>query len=441
MKNNRYLSLTAAAIAVTMILAGCSDTTLGSKTVSSDGSSSSSVTYTFGSSESTTDSEQTITESVKLSEGSDNVASSDDSVLDTGDMFTDRDLEQAADTEDAVSITAEDSKTAEITEAGVYVISGKASNFTVKVEAGDEDKVQIVLDGADITNDSTPVIYVISADKVFITTASDSSLSVTGSFTADGDTNTDAVIYSKDDIVLNGTASLTISSTGNGITGKDDIKVTGGTYSITSALDAIEANDSIRIADGCFVINSQKDGLHSENSDDSTQGYIYISGGCFDITAASDGIQGTAVVQIDGGEFRISSSEGIESTCVQINGGSIDISATDDGINTAQKTNAYTVCFEMTGGELSISMNGNDVDCIDSNGNVTVSGGTINVSYPVSGPSESFDYDGTTTFTGGTIIINGEQVSEIPTPTMMGGGRGGNMGDMGGFGGRGGRMM
>lgn len=441
MKNNRYLSLTAAAIAVTMILAGCSDTALGSKTVYSDDSSSSSVTYTFGSSESTTDSEQTITESVKLSEGSDNVASSDDSVLDTGDMFTDRDLEQTADTEEAVSITAEDGKTAEITEAGVYVISGKASNFTVKVEAGDEDKVQIVLDGADITNDSTPVIYVVSADKVFITTASDSSLSVTGSFTADGDTNTDAVIYSKDDIVLNGTASLTISSTGNGITGKDDIKITGGTYSITSALDAIEANDSIRIADGCFVINSQKDGLHSENSDDSTQGYIYISGGSFEITAASDGIQGTAVVQIDGGEFRISSSEGIESTCVQINGGSIDISATDDGINTAQKTNTYTVCFEMTGGELSISMNGNDVDCIDSNGNVSVSGGTINISYPVSGPSESFDYDGTAIFTGGTIIINGEQVSEIPTPTMMGGGRGGNMGDMGGFGGRGGRMM
>lgn len=441
MKNNRYLSLTAATIAVTMILAGCSDTTLGSKTVSSDGSSSSSVTYTFGSSESTTDSEQTITESVKLSEGSDNVASSDDSVLDTGDMFTDRDLEQTADTEDAVSITAEDSKTAEITEAGVYVISGKASNFTVKVEAGDEDKVQIVLDGADITNDSTPVIYVVSADKVFITTASDSSLSVTGSFTADGDTNTDAVIYSKDDIVLNGTASLTISSTVNGITGKDDIKVTGGTYSITSALDAIEANDSIRIADGSFTIKSSKDGIHCENSDDSTQGYIYISGGSFDITAASDGIQGTAVVQIDGGEYRISSAEGIESTCVQINGGSINISATDDGINTAQKTNAYTVCFEMTGGELSISMNGNDVDCIDSNGNVSVSGGTINVSYPGSGPSESFDYDGTATFTGGTIIINSEQVSEIPTPTMMGGGRGGNMGDMGGFGGRGGRMM
>ncbi len=368
------------------------------------------------------------------------VSAVEGSKLDVSDMFTNRDLEQTADTNDAESITAENGKTVEITEAGVYVISGSASNFTVKVNAGDDDKVQLVLDSLNVTNDSTPAIYVVNADKVFVTTASDSSLSTTGSFTADGDTNTDAVIYSKDDIVLNGTAALTITSTANGITGKDDLKVTGGTYKITSALDAIEANDSIRISGGSFTINSSKDGLHAENSDDNTLGYIYISGGSFNITAASDGIQGTTVAQIDGGTFNISASEGIESTYVQINGGSITISASDDGVNAANKSSSETVAFEMTGGELNITMASGDTDAVDSNGSVKVSGGTINITCPTQGTAESFDYDGTATYTGGTIIINGEQVDSIPTPMMMGGSmgggmRGGNMGgQMGGFG-------
>ena len=368
------------------------------------------------------------------------VSAVEGSKLDVSDMFTNRDLEQTADTNDAESITAESGKTVEITEAGVYVISGTASNFTVKVNAGDDDKVQLVLDSLNVTNDSTPAIYVVNADKVFVTTASDSSLSTTGSFTADVDTNTDAVIYSKDDIVLNGTAALTITSTANGITGKDDLKVTGGTYKITSALDAIEANDSIRISGGSFTINSSKDGLHAENSDDNTLGYIYISGGSFNITAASDGIQSTTVAQIDGGTFNISASEGIESTYVQINGGSITISASDDGVNAANKSSSETVTFEMTGGELTITMASGDTDAVDSNGNVKVSGGTVNITCPTQGTAESFDYDGTATYTGGTIVINGEQVDSIPTPMMMGGGmRGGNMGgqmggNMGGFG-------
>ena len=447
MKNSKSKTLIIAAMAVCMMFAGCAETS--SSGTASSGSTSSSVTYTDNSSSgSTSEGTAVLTNTVKTSEGSDTTVSSEGSKLDISDMFTDRDLEQTADTSEAKTITAEDGKTAEITEAGVYVISGSAENFTVKVDAGDDDKVQIVLDGVSITNDSTPAIYVVNADKVFVTTSSDSTLSVTGSFTADGETNTDAVIYSKEDIVLNGTASLTINSTGNGITGKDDLKITGGTYNITSSLDAIEANDSVRISGGTFTINSSKDGIHCENSDDSTLGYIYISGGLFNINAAGDGVQGTTVVQIDGGELAINASEGIEGTYIQINGGNVDISASDDGVNASQKSNAETVTFEMTGGELNVTMSGSDVDCIDANGNVIVSGGTINVSYPVQGPSESFDYDGTSSYTGGTVIINGEQVSEIPTPSMMGGGRGGNMGDMGdmgdmgGFGGgqRGGRM-
>ena len=202
------------------------------------------------------------------------------------------------------------------TEAGVYVISGNASNFTIRVETDKESKIQLVLDGTEISNENFPVIYVVSADKVFVTTTNTvNTLSVTGSFTSDGDTKTDAVIFSKDDLVFNGTGTLVInSSAGNGISGKDDIKFTGGTYEITSAKDSIEANDSIAVYDGSFEINSSKDGFHSENDDDDTVGWIYIQGGTFNIRASSDSIQANTFAQIDGGTFNLVSSEGIEAT-------------------------------------------------------------------------------------------------------------------------------
>ena len=352
------------------------------------------------------------------------VVSSDtgSSALDTSDMFTKRDLAQTADLTDAQTVTVADSKTITITEEGVYVIKGSAKNCTITVNADSSAKVQLVLDGVTITNDDFPAIYVISADKCFITTTdSTSTLSVTGEYRADGDTNTDAVIFSKDDIVLNGTGTLKLNSSyGNAVSGKDDIKVTGGTYVISAAKHGIEANDSIAVCGGTFTISAGKDGLHSKNSDDSSLGWIYISDGKFDITSSSDGIQATTILQIDGGTFDITSSEGLEATYVQINGGTVTISASDDGINAAQKSTALTPTVELNGGEITITMGQGDTDAVDANGNIYVNGGNITITAPTS----SFDYDGIGQLNGGTVIINGQQVSSLPQ-SMMGGGRGG----------------
>ena len=289
--------------------------------------------------------------------------------------------------------------------------------MTITVNAGDEDKVQLVLDGVSITNSSKPAVYVVNADKVFVTTASGStnSLSVTGSFTADGTTNTDAVIFSKDDLVINGLGTLIIRSSNNGITSKDDLKVTGGTLHITCSADALEANDSIAIAGGSISINTGKDGLHAENDEDNTVGTIYICGCSLDITAGSDGIQATTVVQIDNGNISISASEGIEGTYVQINGGTINISASDDGINASNKSNAVSTAIEINGGDITVNMGQGDTDGVDSNGNLIINGGTIRVN-----AQSPFDYDGTAQKNGGTIYVNGTQTDAI-TNQMMGG--------------------
>ena len=344
-------------------------------------------------------------------------------IYSSGDLFTSRDYEQTADLSSAVSYTVSDGQDIHISAAGVYVLTGSASNVTVYVEAGKDDKVQLVLNGVSVTNTDFPVIYAKTADKVFITVSGDSALSVTGAFTADGSTKTDGVIFSKTDLTLNGTASLTINSADNGIVCKDDLKITGGTYTVTASSKAVEANDSIRVAGGALYLTAGTDGLHAENDGDDTKGYVYIGGGNLTISAGDDGIHALSVVQIDGGTLNIKAAEGIEGTYIQFNGGTVNIQSTDDGVNAAYKSSAYTPTVEINGGDITVSMGAGDTDGIDSNGNIIMNGGTVTVT-----GNSTFDYDGTAQYNGGTIICNGQQIAYIPNQMMGGGMMGGNFG-------------
>ncbi len=351
--------------------------------------------------------------------------------IDAGTLFTDRDQKQEADLSDAEYITVTDGADISITKEGVYVLSGQASDVTIVVDADSKDKVQLVLNGLQITNQEQPCIYVKSVDKVFVTTNGENSLSVNGTFTADGDTNTDAVIFSKDDLVLNGTGTLSITSSDNGITSKDGIKVTGGTWNISCEGSALEAHEEILVADGTITIDRCNDGLHAENDDDDTTGYVYIGGGTITITAADDAIHATTLVKIDAGELNLNASEAIEGTAVQINGGNLVIAASDDGINAAHKSSAYSSLFELNGGTVTIDMADGDTDGVDSNGDIIINGGYISIN----GKMSTFDYDGTATYNGGTIVENGEETNTI-TNQFANGFPGGGPGGFGGSGGQ-----
>ena len=257
------------------------------------------------------------------------------------DMFTDRDLDVGYEESDSVKISLSDDSTTvssgssdnsstddtvdgvtvdgnmiTITSGGTYIISGTLSEGQLVVDADDE-KVQLVLDNADITCATSAAIYVKSAGKTFITLAegSENILMNTAEFETIDDNNIDAVIFSKDDLTLNGSGTLTINSeNGHGIVSKDDLKITGGTYNITAASHALSGKDSVRIAGGTFNLVSGKDGIHSENADDSSKGYVYIAGGEFTIDSTGDGIDAANIVQIDDGMFDITAGGGAENS-------------------------------------------------------------------------------------------------------------------------------
>ena len=348
------------------------------------------------------------------------------------ELFTARDLAQTADLSEAKTVTVSDGETITIAEAGVYVLTGSAENACVVVQAGDDDKVQLVLDGVSIVNAHGPCVLVENADKVFLTSAegSENVLTVCGKFTVDED----AAVFSRDDLVLSGLGTVTISSTKDGVRSNDDLKLTGGEWNVTASGSALRAHDGIYAIGGVYALTAAGDGLHAEDKDDDTTGCVVIEGGSFTVRADDDGVHATTSVTVSGGSLEIAAPEGIEATQVTVSGGSIRIEATDDGINAGKKSGALSVKIEISGGELTIVMGAGDTDGIDSNGDLIVTGGTIDVT-----AQSPFDYDGTCTHTGGTIIVNGTETDTITNQFAGGMGGFGGMpggGMPGGFGGK-----
>lgn len=200
-----------------------------------------------------------------------------------------------------------------IRDEGTYILSGTLEDGMIIVDAEKSDKTRLVLNGVTIHSETSAAIYVKQSDKVFITAASDTEneLSNGGTFEAMDENDIDAVIFSKEDITLNGDGMLVITSpAGHGIVSKDSLKLTGGSYDINCASHGLAGKDDVCAANAELTIVSGKDGVHAENSDDSDYGYVYLQSGTFDITAQGDGISAGAYLRIEDGDFQITSGGG-----------------------------------------------------------------------------------------------------------------------------------
>lgn len=268
-----------------------------------------------------------------VSETDSSVVAAPAETVDTGTLFSTRDMDAGYDESAAVPIrlngdTALCSSSAVAIEGGkitllaegVYILSGTLEDGQVVVDAGNGDKVQIVLSGADITCASSAAIYCREADKVFLTLAAgtENSLANGGSFQPVDDSNIDAVVFSRTDLTLNGSGSLTVTSPGgHGVVSKDELTVTGGSYTVTAAKHGFTGKDSVAIAGGSFTITSGSDGIHAENADDAAKGFLCIADGSFTIDAQGDAISASGQLQIDGGSYALTAGGGSESATMK----------------------------------------------------------------------------------------------------------------------------
>ncbi len=309
--------------------------------------------------------------------------------LEASEMFTDRDLSGEYDAAEEITLSGKD---VIITEEGVYLLSGTLKDGMIIVDADKSAKVQLVFDGVEINNEADAAIYVKQADKVFVTLAegSENRLASSGYTPIDGN-NIDGVIYAKSDLVINGAGSLTVNAAeGHGIVSKDDLKLTGGTISVTAEKQGLSGKDSVRIGGGTIQITSGKDGIHAENDEDADKGFVYIGGGTVQIVSEGDGISAGSVVQTDGGTVNIIAGGGSGNRTVAV-----------DENGDAVSTKGIKASAELVINQAAISIDSQD-DAVHSNLNVTINGGELSLATG----DDGIHADGTAEITGGSITIS-----------------------------------
>jgi hypothetical protein len=275
-----------------------------------------------------------------------------------------------------------------ITAAGTYTFTGTLDDGRIVVDAGDNDIVRLVFSGVSITCLSSAPVYVINAEKTFITLADG-----TENYVADGtsyalvDSATgepSAAIFSADDLTINGAGSLSVAASYNhGIQSKDDLRITGGIVTVVAVGDGLKGRDSITVRDAEITIDAGGDGMQSSNDEDSTKGTISIESGAIDISAALDGIQAETALTISGGSLTVISGGGSANSSADIGmpgnswgkwgspGGYPGSSSVDTASAKGLKAG---VNLAISGGALWIDSSD---DAIHSNDTLSISGGTI----------------------------------------------------------------
>ena len=299
-----------------------------------------------------------------------------------------------------------------ILDEGVYVLSGTLSNGMIIVDAEKTDKVQLVLDNADVFCATSAAVYVRQADKVFITLpdGTDNRLANGGEFIAIDDNSIDGVVFSKDDLTLNGGGSLTVESpAGHGVVAKDELKLTGGDYTVSAAGHGLAGKDCVYIDGAALNIVSGKDGVHAENTDDAALGNLYVADGSLIVSSDGDGLSASGQLQIDGGLFNIVSGGGSATVSLELSSsfrggfmgdlrGASSSDESDDSVSA--KGIKSDGAMLLRGGEFTID---SADDAVHANGAVTVSGGN----FAIASGDDGFHSDELLTVSGGSIQISG----------------------------------
>jgi hypothetical protein len=307
-----------------------------------------------------------------------------------------------------------DNKKVTITSAGTYSIRGDLTDGQIIVDAGDEDKVYIILNGVNITCSNSAPIYIKNSDKTIISLADN-----TQNYIQDGenyifeDGATDepnAAIFSKADLIFIGDGSLDITANyNNGITSKDDLKIQSGNITVKSKADGIKGKDSVVITNGNVTVNSGEDGIKSSNDEDSEKGYVLIESGKINITAVQDGIQAETNALIKDGDITINAGGGSKNGANKNdNGMPMPGMMRSDNVSTTETTKTEdTVSAKAIKAKVNIVTEGGTFnidssdDSMHSDNNLVINAGTFNLA---SG-DDGMHADSTLTINNGDINI------------------------------------
>lgn len=345
-----------------------------------------------------------------------------------------------------------------ITAAGTYVFSGDCDNGSITVKKG-VTGVTIVLNGLTLAIGGTGTLTVdgnakngikgaadavitVAEVKLNINAANDGlscddELNITGgtlSITAGGDAvkaspDTDDTenpdTTSLGNVTISG-GTLTLNATEDGIQADGDLTISGGTFDVTAngghtttltndsaSCKGFKAGGALTVTGGTLTVDSADDALHA-NTD------VTISGGTLTLATGDDGVHADndLVIGTKGASststprINITASyEGLEGTTVTVYSGDIDVVASDDGVNAASSTlgeRSDKYAINIAGGDLYIDAGS---DGLDSNNDISMTGGKVEVYGADAMMDAAIDYDGTFTLSGGTLFGAGMEPS------------------------------
>ena len=311
---------------------------------------------------------------------------------------------------------SEQNGTITITKGGTYRMSG---NYTgqVKVQAPTTDKVQLILDGVTITNETGSAINIASADETLIYTfqGSTNNLSDGPEYAVQGKKEADSTIYSTSNLTLAGDGTLNVA-------GKFDetvhttkgLVVAGGALNVNSSKTGLKGKDYVDIQGGTLRIEAAKDAIKATNTEKQGLGWARVAGGDTVLRAGDDGIKALRTLEVLDGKLTVEESEeGLEGQYVNIHGGDTLINSKNDGVNASlkdqlpndQEYEDQKEDSDQPESSPSAALGGarDTTEVIDTVINMTGGNVTLNVG------ADGMDSNGHEFYTGGELLINGPQ--------------------------------
>ena len=245
--------------------------------------------------------------------------------------------------------------------------------------------------------------------------------------------------------------TLTLTAVNDGVQADGDLTISGGTFAVTAngghttaltddsaSCKGLKAGKTLTVSGGTFTVDSADDALHAND--------VTVSGGTLTLASGDDAVHADndLVVGVKGSSSTsnpkidiTASYEGLEGTTVSVYSGDIDIAASDDGVNAAnsdlgERSDKYAI--NIAGGDLYIDAGS---DGLDSNNDINITGGRVEVYGADAVMDAAIDYDGTFTLSGGTLFGAGMEPG-AGTQAYIAVGETSPSGGMGGHGGMGG---